>query len=195
MPWPPAVRSRLLRVWLRRSETALGHGLIAFDPDTDSGELHGCQKVVVALVIARRYGAELFDFVEEAFDVIALSIKFVIERWEALTRRHQPYIGNDTARGHLGMQRVAIVSAVGEQNLPRTQRGEHIGSRAPVMGLTGGEFEADRSPPAVDQGMDLGRQAAARTTHAIGSPPFLGPFAPCWCTRIEDESIICTSPS
>ena len=66
---------------------------------------------------------------------------------------------------------------------------------SPVMGLALGRFEQDRAAEGIDQRMDLGGQPAARATHAIGSPPFFGPFAPCWWTRIEDESIIWMSPS
>src|SRR5699024_6386037 len=122
---------------------------------------------------------ELLEFVEEPLDHIALAIELVVEGGEAFARWHQPDIGDDTARGHLIMQCIAVISPVGKQNLAGCQCGEHIGSRAAVMGLTSGELQADRTSPSIDKGMDFGGQATARATHASGSPPFLAPFAPC----------------
>ena len=40
------------------------------------------------------------------------------------------------------------------------------------MGLALGEFQPDRASPSIDQRVDLGCQAATRTTHATGSLGF-----------------------
>ena len=50
---------------------------------------------------------------------------------------------------------------------------------AAVMGLALGQLERDRQAAGVDQGVDLGRQAAARATHATGSVVFFWALAAC----------------
>src|SRR5579863_6270125 len=74
------------------------------------------------------------------------------------------------------------------------------------MRLSRGELKNDRQTVGVHERVDLRRQSAARAPHAsacrevpsgglrLVGAPFL-PFAPCWCTRLEEESIICRSPS
>jgi len=47
------------------------------------------------------------------------------------------------------------------------------------MGLTGAQFELDRPPLGVDKGVDLGGQAAARTSHAAIVLIPLFAVAPC----------------
>ena len=47
----------------------------------------------------------------------------------------------------------------------------------------------------IDDGMNLGRQAAARATHATGSAVFFWALAVCWCTRIDELPIIWISPA
>ena len=54
------------------------------------------------------------------------------------------------------------------------------------------ERAADREP---DQRVDLGGQAAARSTHATGPVVFFWALAACWCTRMLMEPIIWKSPS
>ena len=60
----------------------------------------------------------------------------------------------------------------------------------PIIGLTLAQAEADGQAIGIDDGMDLGRQAAARATHTTGSARFFWAFAACWWTRIDELSII-----
>ena len=55
---------------------------------------------------------------------------------------------------------------------------QHVLGAASVVGLAFGELQHDRQAAAIDKGVDLRRQPAARATHATGSPPFF-PFAAC----------------
>ena len=77
-------------------------------------------------------------------------------------------------------QRVAVIGAVGQQDLPRAQRVEHVGGAPSVVGLALGELQSDRQAIGVDQGVDLCGQAAARATHATGSFVFFWALAACW---------------
>lgn len=58
-------------------------------------------------------------------------------------RRHQANFGNDTARGHLGMECIAIIGGVGQPGLSGGKCRGHDSSRAsphkrPVRGALGG---------------------------------------------------------
>ena len=75
-------------------------------------------------------------------------------------------------------QVIRVIAEVRQQHLARPHLAQHVHRRAPVMGLPGRQLQQDRTAGGIHQGMDLGRQPAARATHAIGSPPFFGPFAP-----------------
>ena len=77
-------------------------------------------------------------------------------------------------------QAVAVVGAVAQQDLARAQVIEHVGGAAPVVGLALGELQSDGQAIGVDQGVDLGGQAAARATHATGSVVFFWVLAACW---------------
>jgi hypothetical protein len=77
---------------------------------------------------------------------------------------------------HRVAQRVAVVGAVGEQNLSGLQPVEHVSSAAAIMRLSFCELDRDRQTVGIDQGVDFGGQSAARTPHALGSSvvPSLG---------------------
>ena len=92
-------------------------------------------------------------------------------------------------------QRIAVIGAVAEQDVAALDRGQHVGGAAAVVGLALGELERDGQAVRVDQGVDLGGQPAPRATQATGSVVFFWALAPCWCARIEEESIIWMSPS
>ena len=88
-------------------------------------------------------------------------------------------VGSGAARGEALAQGIGIIGAVGQQNVAAAERAEHVLGAAPVMGLAFGELEQDRQAAGVDQGMDFGRQPAARATHATGSRRFFWPLAAC----------------
>jgi hypothetical protein len=49
-------------------------------PDPDGGELDGCEEIVVSFVVTGCDGTKVFEFVEEAFDQIAVAIEKWAER-------------------------------------------------------------------------------------------------------------------
>jgi hypothetical protein len=139
-------------------------------PDADGCELDGCEEVVVSFVMARCHGLELFEFAEEALDEVAVAIEEGADDGAALAISHRLDVGPDTTLGQLGPERVTIVSAIGEQDVTITQSVQHVGSAAPIVRLTGSELERDLQAVGVDQRVDLGRQAAARTIYGTGFP-------------------------
>jgi hypothetical protein len=53
----------------------LGHRLIKAHPDSKGSEFDAGEEVIGRFVVARGYGAVVFDFVEEALDEISVSVK------------------------------------------------------------------------------------------------------------------------
>ena len=132
----------------------------------------------------------MFEFVEEAFDQITLPLEpFAESRWIEPVW-HRPDIGPCAALLHGVAQSVGIVGPVGQQDIARHDAVEHVVGAAPVMRLALGQLEMDGQAAGIDKGVDLGRKPAPRTAHAIGSAVFFLPLAPCWWTRMDDESII-----
>ena len=158
------------------------------------------------LFIARGDRAKVFEFVEEAFDEISETIEIRAEGRNVYAAGH----GFDVAPCALACealsQGVAVVTAVGQEDLTFAETLEHVGGASPVMSLSGRQLQENGQAVGVDEGMDFRGQSASRAPQAPGSsdvpsggrrffgPPFL-PFAPCWWTRIEELSIICKSPS
>jgi hypothetical protein len=71
---------------------------------------------------------------------------------------------------------------------------DHVRGARDVAGLARRELDEDGSALLVDEGMELGGEAASGTTQtAIETPLFA--VAPCWWTRTTEVSIIWTSPS
>jgi hypothetical protein len=62
---------------------------------------------------------------------------------------------------------------------------QHVGGAPAVVGLAFGELQRNGQALGIDQGVDLGGQAAARATPATGSVVFFWALAACWCTRID----------
>ena len=102
----------------------------------------------------------MFEFVEEALDFIALSVKPVAEGRRAETIGHGAYIRPSPALGEAFAKGVGIIGPVRQQNVSRPHGIEHVLGAAPVMGLAFGEFQGDRQAGGIDEGVDLRRQAA-----------------------------------
>ena len=136
----------------------------------------------------------MLELAEKAFDEVALSVKPLAEAWSP------PAVGfgGDVGRGALRFdQRADAVRVIGLVSQHDGARGEAIeqgvGDLA-VMRLAGGQAEPDRKPLGIDDGVDLGREPAPRTTETMISTPLFAVGA-CWCAWMEVLSIIWMSPS
>lgn len=116
----------------------------------------------------------MFEFIEEALDGVALTVDPCAEGEGFDPVGHGADIGPRAAPIHLFAQGVAVVSPVGEKDVARLERSQHVSGRASVVSLAFGQLEADRSAFSIDKGVDLGGQAATRATHATGSLLFFG---------------------
>ena len=96
----------------------------------DEGEVVG-----VVLLEAGGDGSEVFDLVEEPLDEVPVSIEEWAERWDVHPVRHRLDVGPGASFIEAGTERIAVVAAVGEQDLAGAEAIEHIGGAAPVMRL------------------------------------------------------------
>lgn len=64
---------------------------------------------------------------------------------------------------------VGVIGSIRQQHVAAFDGADHVLRAAPVMGLAFGDFENDRQATSIHQRLDLGRQPAARATHATGS--------------------------
>src|SRR3546814_9983156 len=111
----------------------------------------------------------IFEFVEETLDDVAITVEKASEGGDVLARRHGLDVGPGASGGEPLAHGVAVVGAVGEQDLARPESIQHVLGRASVMRLTGRQLELHGPAVGIDKGMYLGRQPAPRTPHAHGS--------------------------
>jgi hypothetical protein len=81
--------------------------------------------------------------------------------------------GLDVRPGALGRhgvaERVAVVGAIGHEDLARAETAQQVGGTPAVVRLSLAQLERDRKAIGVDEGVDLGCQPSSRTPHALGS--------------------------
>lgn len=114
----------------------------------------------------------MLEFIEEPLDSVTLSVKPPDEGRRIEPVRHGADIAPSTASSEAFAKGIGIICSVGQENIAGLHGVEHVGGASPVMGLAFGQFQRDGQPGGIDQGMDLGRQAAPRAAHATGSDLF-----------------------
>ena len=139
------------------------------EPYSDGGEFDEGEVVGVVFFIARRHRSEMFEFVEEAFDEIAEAIEVGAEGGDVHPMGHWFDVAPCALLCEARPQRVAVVAAVGQEDLAFAETGEHVGRASPVMSLSGRQLEQNGQAVGVDERMDLGGQSASRAPHAAGS--------------------------
>jgi len=158
------------------------------DPESDGCQCDGGEEVSGELVVAGSDAAKVFDFVEEAFDEVALAVEGRIDG----ALNFAVALGRNMGLGAvLDDQRedgAGVVAAVGDGVGCGLQAGEQIADGGLVGGLAWRDREADRQPLAIDDDVDLGAQSAARSSDGVIRAPFFPPAA-CWWARTIEESI------
>ena len=139
----------------------------------DSGE-----EISRGFFVASCDASELFEEVEETLDEIA----FGVEREVASARRLAVGLAGDyrldAAHGQGFDEAVGVVTLVGDDGL-RLDFGEQRFGLGDVVSLTAGQADRQRIAERVDDGVDLGRQPAARPPNRFRAAVFLG--APALC--------------
>ena len=126
----------------------LGRRLIKSAPDSKRCEFDACKEVVIAFVVSCGDCAEVFEFVEEAFDAVSEAIEPWVECRDVLAVRHRLDVAPSAALLEADAQVVCVIGAVGEQDLALAQFVQHLAGAAPVMGLSLLSWRAIGSPSA-----------------------------------------------
>jgi len=156
-------------------------------------EVDGGGEAGIGFVVACSDAAEGLEIAEEVFDEMTPLVDFEVARDAAGA------IGLGRDDGHsapfiqFGTDPVDVEGLVGEKGV-EFDAGDQRRDADAVVALAGQEDEAGQVAEGVDQGDDLGRQAAARAAYGlILSPPFAP--VPCWWTRTMVPSMIAYSKS
>lgn len=149
---------------------------------------HG-EEVGRELVVAGGDTAEVFELAEEALDQVA----FAVEPFGKARLPLSVNLGRNVGRGALLLDQraeaISVVSLVGQHDRAGAEMVEQLVSDLAVMRLASGQPKPDREALRVDDGVDFGREPAARATETVISTPLFA-VAACWWTRTEVLSII-----
>ena len=152
------------------------------------------EKIARGLLVARRDGSKMFDYIEETLDEIA----FAVEREIAIAFEAAIGFGRDDyldpARRQAIDEAIGVISFVGEQGFGLDKRRERLGL-ADVVHLPARETERQRIAQGVDDDMDFCREPPARAANGLVDAPFLRAPALCWWARTIVASIIAYSLS
>jgi len=158
------------------------------EPQSNGSEGDGGEEVPCELVVAGGDAPEVFDFVEEALDEIALSVKREIDRALDLDVALGRNVGLGAARLDERDDAFRIIAAIGDNVAGQANAAEQGRRGGLIGGLARREQQADRQALGIDHGMDLGAQSSTRTTDGVIRAPLFPPAA-CWCARTMEESI------
>ncbi len=97
----------------------------------------------------------------------------------------------------LEAQHITVVGAISEQHVAAAERIEHVGGAPAIVRLSGRQLECNRQR-GIDHRADLvdqsPRERLCRQAHVPGRYR-ARPFLPLACTRIDELSIFCRSPT
>ena len=122
--------------------------------------------------VARSDPAEVFDPIEETFDMITLLIKSF---GETMTMLAIDFIGNVRHRAlslDLTSDPVGVVGLVAKQDISLSEIGQEHGSSFGVVGLTGREDQLDRQATGIGEGVNFGAQPSSRAAHTMNAVVF-----------------------
>lgn len=143
--------------------------------------MDGRGEATVGLIIAGGDAPELLEIAEEVLDQVTPAV----HREVAGDRADAVGLGRDNRQRspivEVGADPVDVEGLVGDQGL-ELEAGDQRRDTDAVVALARQQDEADQVAERIDQGNDLGRQAAARAANGLSASPPFAP-APCWWTR------------
>jgi hypothetical protein len=99
--------------------------------------LEESQKGGPELVVAGRDTAELFELVEEAFNLVALAVERFSPAKALLAPNHVGDVGDGATRLELGSETIGVVGLVGDDDGASINRGKERLGAGQVVGLPG----------------------------------------------------------
>jgi hypothetical protein len=134
-------------------------------PEVDGSQLEHGEEVCGVLFVARGEPAEVFDAVEEPLDAVARAVEHRAEAGFPATMDHRRDVGRGADGFDLAAQPIGVIGLVGEHDGVRTQMAEQTRGNRAIASLTGRQDQFERQSARIGQGVDLGRQPAARAAH------------------------------
>jgi hypothetical protein len=148
--------------------------------DPGAGDSRGGSKGFYGSAVSCAEAAEVFEFIEAAFDTVALLVEFaVVAAWlfpvpsgrDDGDRAQALDLGDDLGR---------VIPLVGDHRFGALPF-EQPDSFGVLGGLSGGDAEGDRQPIFIGQQVDFGAQSTSGTPQSrVFGAPFLRPVAACW---------------
>lgn len=158
-------------------------------PEDRACELQQGEVVARGLLEARRKSTETLQVVKEDFDAVSLRVSASVEARLVLPRWIRMDDGLDFQRLQLGANRVRVVACVSyERFAAGVLRDDGLGDRRLVL-LALRDFDVERAPFRVDEGVDLRGEPTSRTTQCIPDDPPFPPAASWWARTIEASMI------
>lgn len=149
------------------TQLRLGSGLI--DPeDCDGGESDGGEEDVGTSIIASVDASPVLEACEHVFDAVALPEEDRVIGILYLAKRMRRDAGVDTALGEGLAEPTAVIGPIAKQDAALGHGGHDRFGTLMVVALAFGEMEPKRTPPAIADHMELGRQAAPATPDTSG---------------------------
>ena len=131
------------------------------------------------LVVACGNAPELLQLVEEALDVVALTINLLLPAVAPLAVGFVGNIGDRALAPDVGPHPVGVVALVGDDDRAALETVEQRLGTGDVVILAGRDQEPDGPAFGVDARVDLRREPASASAHTTISTLFLTPEA-CW---------------
>ena len=101
------------------------------EPYSYGGEFDEREVIGVVLFVTRRHGPEMFEFVEEAFDEVSEAIEKSAEGGDVHPVGHWFDVAPCALACEARHQGVAVVTAVGQEDLTFAETVDHIGGASP----------------------------------------------------------------
>src|SRR5258706_7115310 len=132
-PWQQAQRYRRYPVNACPTTGRTSSPTHGSHPDTGRGKLDEREIVGVVLFEARGDSSKVLELVEEALHEIAQVVEKGAESWPVHAPGYGLDVGPGAALGHARAQGVAVIGAVAEQDLARTEGAQHVGGGLAVV--------------------------------------------------------------
>ncbi len=145
------------------------------------------EEVGVSAVEAGGDAAKVFELVKAAFDAVAGAIEEAVVRDRHLAVGLGRNDGGHAPDGEEGAQSVAVIGFVGDETAA-LDPGQQDRGTGDVGGLARSQPQAQRTPQAIAEQVNLGGQASSGTPQSlVAGPPF--PVAACWwaLTRVASS--------
>ena len=158
------------------------------EPEANGSERGGGKKVSCEFVVSGGDAPEVFEFVKEALDEVALAVDLPFDE----ARHPNIALRGDVCDGAGGFDPgdngVREVTAISDDVTRQCDAVDQRRKRGLVGRLAGCQQKPDGQAMGIDNGVDLGAQSPTRTTDGVIRAPLFPPAA-CWWARTIEESI------